>query len=182
MAFHLFRSSRVANDLAAANVSPHEQAGYLIISFLAWTVPFYLYLIPAPLADDPSFAAWMWLLEFVLVVAIFVAGVSYCLRKCRVDARANFLVDFSCLYAPVALTTSIVIWGAFHLVTTLPAAVVGRAGPGHEALRALPWLSSAYVYDILRLLFYLAAILVIFWRVGEHMERLSGLRQPTRRI
>jgi hypothetical protein len=140
-------------------------------------VPFYLYLIPAPLADDPAFAAWMWLIEFALVVAIFVAGVNYCLRKCRVDARANFLVDFSCLYAPVALSTSIVIWVAFHLVTTLPAALVARAGPGHEALRSLPWLSSPYVYDVLRLVFYLAAILVIFWRVGEHMERLSDRRQ-----
>jgi hypothetical protein len=164
MAFHLFRTSRVANDLAKADVSPHQQAGYLIVSFLAWTVPFYLYLIPAPLADDPRFAAGMWLIEFVLVVAIFVAGVNYCLRKCRVDPQANFLVDFSCLYAPVALSTSIVIWGMFHLATTL----------------ASPWLSSAYVYDILRLVFYLAAILVIFWRVGGHMERLSGLRQAGR--
>jgi hypothetical protein len=166
MAFHLFRTGRVADDLAKANVSPHEQAGYLIVSFLAWTVPFYLYLIPAPLSDDPRFAASMWLIEFVLVVAIFVAGVNYCLRKCRVDTRANFLIDFSCLYAPVALSTSIVIWGSFHLATALP----------------LPWLSSAYGYDIQRLVFYLAAVLVIFWRVGAHMERLSGLRQAGRRI
>jgi hypothetical protein len=181
MAFHLFRTSQVARELATGGVSPREQAGYLIISFLAWTVPFYLYLIPSPLAEDPAFLGWMWLIEFFLVVAVFVTGVNYCLRKCRVDARTNFLVDFSCLYAPVALTTSIVIWGAFHLVTTLPAGVVARAGSGHEALRALPWLSSAYVYDILRLLFYLAAIVVIFWRVGEHMDRLCGLRQSARR-
>src|SRR5215212_12016002 len=107
MAFHLLRTGRVADDLATGSVSPREQAGYLIISFLAWTVPFYLYLIPAPVADDRTFAAWIWLIEFALVVAIFVTGVNYCLRKCRVDARANFLVDFSCLYAPVALSTSI---------------------------------------------------------------------------
>lgn len=155
---HFLRTSRVAHDLAARSVSPHEQAGYLVISFLAWTVPFYLYLIPAPRAEDPRFAAWMWLAEFVLVVAIFIGGVYYCLRKCRVDARANFLVDFSCLYAPVALTTSILIWIAFHLVALLP------------------WFSSAYAYDTLRLAFYLAATLVIFWRVGEHMERLSATR------
>jgi len=160
MAFHLLRTSRLADDLAAKSVSPREQAGYLIISFLAWTVPFYLYLIPAPRAEDPRFAAGMWLVEFVLVVAIFIGGVNYCLRKCRVDPRANFLVDFSCLYAPVALSTSIVIWTAFHALATL-----------------VPWFSSAYAYDTLRLLFYLAATLVIFWRVGEHMERLSGMRQ-----
>lgn len=180
MAFHLFRTSQVANDLAAGAVSPRAQAGYLVISFLAWTVPFYLYLIPSPAAVDPVFVGWMWLLEFFLAVAIFVLGVNYCLRKCRVDARANFLVDFSCLYAPVALTTSILIWGTFHLVVTLPAWMVGRAGPGHEAFSALPWLSSAHVHDVLRLLFYQAAILVIFWRVGEHMDRLSGLRQSAR--
>ena len=164
MAFHLFRTSRVANDLAAGSVSPQEQAGYLIVSFLAWTVPFYLYLIPAPRAEDQAFAAWMWLIEFVLVVAIFIGGVNYCLRKCRVDPGANFLVDFSCLYAPVALTTSIVIWTVFHVVAAL-----------------LPWFSSAYAYDTLRLLFYLSATMVIFWRVGEHMERLSGLRQARTR-
>lgn len=180
MALHLFRTRRVAEDLAAGGVSPREQAGYLIISFLAWTVPFYLYLIPAPLAEDPVFVGWLWLIEFVLVIAIFVAGVYHCLRKCRVDARAHFLVDFSCLYAPVALTTSIVIWGGFHLLTSLPAALVSRAGPGHETLRGLPWLSSAYVYDLLRLLFYLAALVVIFWRVGEHVDRVSSLRQSAR--
>jgi hypothetical protein len=177
MAFHLFRTSQVAKDLAAGGVSPREQAAYLVVSFLAWTLPFYLYLIPSPVATDPIFLGWMWLIEFFLVVAVFVTGVSYCLRKCRVNARANFLIDFSCLYSPVAVTTSIVIWGAFHLLTTLPAWMVARAGSGHETLSALPWLSSAYAYDVLRLLFYLAAILVIFWRVGEHMERLSGSRQ-----
>ena len=160
MALHFLRTSRVASDLAAGKVSAAEQAGYLIISFLAWTVPFYLYLIPAPRAEDPRFAAWMWLAEFVLVVAIFIGGVHYCLRKCRVEPRANFLVDFSCLYAPVALSTSIVIWIAFHAVAML-----------------LPWFSSAYAYDTLRLVFYLAATVVIFWRVGEHMERLSGMRR-----
>lgn len=180
MALHLFRTSLVANDLASGAMSPREQAGYLIVSFLAWTLPFYLYLIPSPVADDPVFLGWMWLIEFILVIAIFVAGVHYCLGKCRVDARANFLIDFSCLYSPVAVTTSLVIWGTFHFLTTLPAWLVLRAGPGHGALSGLPWLSSAYAYDIVRLLFYLAAILVIFWRVGEHMARLSGLRQASR--
>ena len=169
MAFHLFRTSRVAKDLAAGGVSPSEQAGYLIVSFLAWTLPFYLFLIPSPVSDDPVFFSWMWLTEFVVVVAIFVTGVHYCLRRCRVDARANFVIDFSCLYSPVALTTSIVIWGTFHLLTTLP------------AWMGLPWLSSGYAYDVVRLGFYLAAILAIFWRVGEHMERVSELRQSARR-
>lgn len=161
MAFHLFRTSRVVNDLAAGSVSPAEQANYLIVAFLAWTLPVYLYLIPSPVSNDPVFSSWMWLIEFLLVVAIFVAGVKYCLRKCRVDARANFLVDFSCLYSPVAVTTSIVIWGTFHILTLL-------------------WLPSAYAYDVLRLVFFLAATLVIFWRVGEHMARLSVLRQSAR--
>ena len=169
MAFHLFRTGEVVKDLAAGRVSPREQAGYLIVSFLAWTVPFYLYLIPPPVSADPVFFSWMWLIEFVVVVAIFVAGVRYCLRKCRVDARANFVIDFSCLYSPVALSTSIVIWGTFHLLITLP------------AWMALSWPPSAYAHDIVRLGFYLAAILAIFWRVGAHMERLSELRQSARR-
>jgi cation transport ATPase len=164
MAFHLFRTSLVAKDLAAGSVSPREQTGYLIVSFLAWTLPFYLFLIPSPVSTDPVFVAWMWLIEFLLVVAIFVVGVHYCLRRCRVDARANFVIDFSCLYSPVAVTTSIVIWGTFHLLTW----------------GAARWLASAYAYDVVRLVFFVAATLVIFWRVGEHMERVSALRQSAR--
>lgn len=180
MALHLFRTSKVASDLAAGSVSPSEQAGYLIVSFLAWTLPFYLYIIPSPVSVDPAFSSWMWLIEFVLVVAIFVTGVRYCLRRCRVDARTNFIVDFSCLYSPVAVTTSIVIWGTFHLLTTLPAWMAMRGGSGDATVRALPWLASANVYDVVRLVFFVAATLVIFWRVGEHMERLSVSRQSAR--
>jgi hypothetical protein len=173
MAFHLFRASKVAEDLAADAVAPRAQAAYLIVSFLAWSVPFYLYLIPSPAAQDPMFLGWMWIIEAVLVIVVFVIGVNYCLRRCRVDARRHFLIDFSCLYAPVAVTTSIVIWGLFHLVVTLP---IWMAARGASRLGALPWVSSANVYDVVRLAFYVAAILVIFWRVGAHMERISALR------
>jgi hypothetical protein len=72
-----------------------------------------------------------------------------------------------------------VIWAMFHCLTTLPMWLAERAGAAD--LRALPWVSSAYAYDIVRLVFYAAALLVIFWRVGVHMQRVSAARQSVRR-
>ena len=174
---HLFSSRRLTEDLAAGRVSSREQAAYLIVSFLTWTAAGYLYVMPSSRSTDPSFFWTLWLFEFVLVVLFTVAGVNFCLGKCRVDAKANFLVDFSCLYAPVALWTIVTVWGAFYVLTELPLVIIGRWNEkAPEQLMLLPWLSSSRAYDLLRFLAYVGMTFYIYLRVGEHMARVSELR------
>ena len=161
----LIRAAAVADDLAAARISAGEQAQYLIASFLIWLIPAYLLLFPAPRTNDAQFFWWVWLAELALIVLSCVAGIKWCLTRCRFDPARNFLIDFSCLNAPVSLSTLIVVWGAFYLVT------------GVFSLGWIPALDSPHLYDLLRMLASASAVLVVFIRVGRHMDRISSMRE-----
>jgi len=179
MALHLFSARRLSEDLAQGKVPPRDQATYVIVSFLAWTATYYLYLIPSPRGIDPTFFWWLWLVEFVFVVVFTIAGINFCLSKCRVNPETNFLVDFSCLYTPVVLWTITVVWGAFYALTYIPIWVIRRWDNAPEQLLLFPWLSSALAYDLLRLLAYVGMTFFIYLRVGEHMDRVSDLRSAS---
>jgi hypothetical protein len=160
MAVRLISAKGAGDDLAAGRIAAGDQSLYLTASFLIWMVPAYLFLFPAPRSIDPEFFWGIWLAELALLVLFCIVGIGYCLRNCRVDPGRNFLVDFSCLNAPISLTTLLVVWGGFHLLTT----------------PWFPWLDSPRAYDIARMLASIAAVFIVFLRIGRHMNRVSLLR------
>ena len=162
MAISLFSARRTGDDLAAGRVSAADQSLYLTASFLIWIVPAYLFLFPAPRTTDPDFFWTVWLVELAFVVLFCITGIGYCLRKCRVDPARNFLIDFSCLNAPVSLVTLLVVWAIYYVV---------------EGALALAAVQSTSVYDVARLLASAGAVLIVFLRIGRHMERVSLLRR-----
>lgn len=178
MALHLISAGRLVEELAVGRVTPRQQASYLTVSFCVWVVASYLYLIPIPATtDQSSFFWWVWLLELFLLVLLYITGISFCLRKCRIEPQKNFLIDFSCLLTPVTVTTLLAIWGGFHLLTTVPAWILLRGNFASDPLPWLTWLQSSQVYDVMRLLASVAVVIVILLRLGKHMERLSSLRE-----
>lgn len=160
MAIRLISAKRVGDDLAAGRIAAGDQSLYLTASFLIWMIPAYLFLFPAPRTIDPDFFWGIWLIELALLVLFCIVGIGFCLRNCRVDPQRNFLVDFSCLNAPISLTTLAIVWGAFYLIT-----------------EGVPGLASPRVYEVLRLLASTGAVLVVFLRIGKHMNRVSLLRE-----
>lgn len=178
MNIHIWSANALVQDLAADRVAPQQQAVYLILNFCVWIVPSYLYLFPAPTTTEVQLFFWsVWLIEMFLLLLICIAGVNSCLRKCRVDPRKNFFVDFTCLSIPVTIVTLIVIWGAFHLFTTLPAWLLAQGTVSNDSLWWLPWLQSSRLYDVLRLLASVGVVFIVFLRIGGHMERLSRIRE-----
>jgi hypothetical protein len=178
MSIHILSANGLVQDLAANRVTPQQQAVYLILNFCVWIVPSYLYLFPAPTTTEVQSFFWSaWLIEMFLLVLICITGVNLCLRKCRVDPRKNFLVDFNCLSIPVTITTLIVIWGVFHLFTTLPAWLLVQGTVANDSLWWLPWLQSSRIYDVMRLLASVGVVFITFLRIGEQMERLSRIRE-----
>lgn len=178
MSIHLFSANGLVEDLAADRVTPRQQAVYLILSFCVWIVPSYLYLFPTPATTDvPSFFWSVWLVELSLLVVISIAGVNHCLRNCRVDPRRNFFVDFTCLSIPVAITTMLVIWGVFHLFTTLPAWLLDQGSLADGHLKWFPWLESSRLYDAIRFLASVGLVLIMFLRIAKHMERATRVRE-----
>ena len=170
MTIRLISAKRVGDDLAAGRITAREQSLYLIASFLIWIIPAYLFLFPAPRTDDPQFFWGLWLVELAFVILFSSVGIGFCLRKCRVAPTRNFLVDFSCLNAPVSLTTLTIVWGAFYILTEI---VFGLLTEG---------LTSPRTYDILRLFASAGSVFIVFLRIGKHMNRVSLMRETANQI
>jgi hypothetical protein len=160
MTIRLFSAKSVGDELAAGRITAGDQSLYLTSSFLIWMIPAYLFLFPVPRTSDPEFFWGIWLTELALLVLFCTAGIGFCLRKCRVDPARNFLIDFSCLNAPISLTTLTVVWAGFHLLAE------GIVPP-----------QSTRAYDVLRLLASTGAVFIVFLRIGRHLNRVSLLRE-----
>lgn len=168
MAIRLISAKAVGDDLAAGRIAAREQSLYLIASFLIWLIPAYLFLFPTPRTVDPHFFWSVWLIELAFVVLFCIVGIGFCLGKCRVDPRRNFLVDFSCLNAPISFTTLTIVWAGFYIVTELIFAPLSGT---------LPWLTSSRAYDVVRMFASAGAVFIVFLRIGKHMNRVSLLRE-----
>lgn len=165
----LISAKHVGDDLAAGRIPAREQSLYLIASFLIWLVPAYLFLFPAPRTqDDPQFFWLVWLIELAFLILFCIVGIGFCLGNCRVDPTRHFLVDFSCLNAPISLTTLTIVWGAFYLLTEPVFALLGGT---------FPWLTSSRAYDVVRMLASAGAVLIVFLRIGKHMNRVALIRE-----
>jgi hypothetical protein len=160
MTIRLFRATAVGDDLAAGRITGTDQSRYLTASFLIWLIPAYLLVLPAPRTNDPALFSWLLLIELVLLVLFCITGVAFCLRKCRVDPKRHFLLDFSCLNAPISLTTLAIVWGGFYVLT-----------------EGVVWVLSGTTYDVLRMFASAGAVLLVFLRIGKHMNRVSLLRE-----
>ena len=177
MTIRLFSAKGVGDDLAAGRITAKEQSLYLTASFLIWIIPAYLFLFPAPRTNDPQFFWWVWLIELGLLVLFCVAGIRYCLQKCRVDPSRHFLVDFSCLNAPISLTTLIIVWGGFYLLTDGVFSLLAGMTVEQDPSRRFAWLASSGMYDVLRLLASAGSAWIVFIRIGRHMNRVSLIRE-----
>lgn len=168
MTIRLFSAKGVADDLAAGRVTAREQSLYLIASFLIWIIPAYLFLIPATRTDDPQFFWVVWLIELAFVILFCVVGIGLCLGKCRVDPTRHFLVDFSCLNAPVSLTMLTLVWGSFYILTEPVFALLSGT---------FPWVTSSRTYDVVRMFASAGAVFIVFLRIGKHMNYVSLIRE-----
>lgn len=176
MTIRLFSAKQVGDDLAAGRVTAEEQSLYLTASFLIWMIPAYLFLFPAPRTNDPEFFWAIWLIELAFLVLFCIVGIGFCLRKCRVDPTRHFLVDFSCLNAPVSLTTLTIVWGGFYLLTEGVFSLLGAMTSQQEPSPWFQSLTSSRAYDVIRMFASAGAVFLVFLRIGKHMNRVSVLR------
>lgn len=177
MPMHLVSSRRLADELAADRVSVGEQSVYLAASFVIWGGFTYSFVVPPHATIDRFFFFGIWAYEFAVYVLIYLAGVPYCLRKCRVDPRRNFLIDFSCLYAPVSLTTLLIVWAAFYLYTQGILGVISSLSFEQPPPAAIRFLYDTRLLDILRAFAILGTSLVILLRIGSWLSYISDRRE-----
>jgi hypothetical protein len=109
---HLLRTKPLVTELAAQAVGAEEQAQYLLASLLIWVAAGYLGLAftSGPLWSIPCIA------EGVVTALIHMIGITKCLDAAGARKSTNFLIDFSCLYAPVAITSLLLVWGVYWAI------------------------------------------------------------------
>ncbi len=176
MPVHLLRAKPLVEELASDAVSARDQAVYFAASCVLWLLPGYLFIMPAPNFDAWSVPFGLWFYELFALGAVYVLGTFNCLSQCRVDPRRNFLIDLSCLYVPVSLTTLIAVWAIFHVYAWLIPWWLTSLTFANRPPYAIELLYSARVFDLLRFLAVVGGVFIVFMRVARHMDRVSELR------
>ena len=166
--------------LDPGTVTAQEQAFYLAGGFVLWLSHAYLYIDPGLQGRDPWWFYSMWFYEFALLIVISVAGVMYCLGKARIEPSRHFLIDFSCLYFPISLTTLVVVWALFWAIN------LGRLPvilwwidhlPLDRELSRWPLMFDSRFSDLIRFLAVVVCNFVVFYRIGRHIGRIAQLRE-----
>jgi len=176
MTVHFISSRNLRARLAADAVGAREQAVYLAGSFIIWIIPVYLFVSPPPSGIEKTWFYGMWFYEFALMVLLYAAGTFFCLAKCHVHPKRNFLIDFGCLYLPVSVTTLVVTWALFHAIVTLLPWWLTRLSFDSEPTEWFLTLTSARFFDLLRFLAIVGGTFAVFYRIGRHIEHIARAR------
>jgi len=176
MRVHLFRTEPLAQELASHRVEASDQAAYVVASFVFWLIPYYFFLYPDPYAGNEKWFWGMWAYSAFMMVVVNIFGVIKCLNACEFEPKKNFMVDFSCLYLPVTVTTFIGVWSVYYLYRYLFVFWVQGIDPEIEPT---PWAEAVFSYkfhDLLRLLAEISVPLITFLRVSAWMKVVSTRR------
>jgi len=172
MKLRLFSTKALARDLATSEVPPEAQAVYLLASFVMFTVAYYSGLVVsgAPVWTLPSF------LEALAIGAITVLGISNAFNAGGGRANKSFLVDFTCLYVPVSITTMLVVWGVYWCIRlAFPEVLTSLATRDWQFARNLATLGTDF-FGLLTFLANLAVQAITYGRITQHMRTIWSIR------
>jgi hypothetical protein len=109
---HLFRTRPVVIALASDAISAEQRAYYLLAGFLLWNVAFYSGLVTS--GTMPW--SFPYIAEFLALVVVNVFGVVATFDASGGKSNKQYVIDFTCLYVPVSITTLLGFWGVYWLL------------------------------------------------------------------
>lgn len=106
---HLFRTTNLVTQLSRRGVPNEDKAKYLLASFLVFIVVYYSGVAVSTAApwSMPS------VIEALAVVLINVVGIVKVFDASGGKENPDFIVEFTCLYVPVSITTVACVWGGY---------------------------------------------------------------------
>ena len=168
----LFNAKKLASELCRQEVSPETQATYLLASMLMFTALYYsgLVISTSDLWSLPS------TLEAIAVAGVTVFGLAKCFEAAGGNANKSFLVDFTCLYVPVTLTTTLVVWCLYWATRLAFSQTLVALSEGHfQFARNLALLGT----DFFGLLGFLATVgvqVITYSRMSAHLAAVRRAR------
>jgi hypothetical protein len=108
MTIRLINARKLAEELGRGQITSRQKALYLFTSFALWLIIYATgFTVASPLWS------WMSVVEAVASLLITALGFTYAYEAAGGDENPDFVVQFTCLYVPVGLTTAAVIWAMY---------------------------------------------------------------------
>ena len=113
MAMRLFNARKLALELAEGSVSNRAKGHYLFAGFALW-----LLINVTGFASMSPLWTWMSLVEVAALLIVTLLGLQSAYDAAGGDDNPDFVVQFTCLYVPVSITTTLFFWGIYWGVVT----------------------------------------------------------------
>lgn len=160
MSLRLLNAARLAQELGRNEVSHRKKGHYLFASFMIWLV-----ISGTGLASASPLWSWMSLVETAALLLVYVLGFAYSYEAAGGDENPDFVVQFTCLYVPVSLTTSVVVWGLYWVSMVAFRESVIRISESHLQFAInLVRIGSSFM-EALVFLTVIAVQAIIFFRI-----------------
>ncbi len=150
---HLLRTRPLVSALASGNLSAEQRAHYLLASFLVFNIAYYSgFVASGTVPWTPPYIA-----ESLAVVLINIVGVVATFDASGGKSNKQYVIDFTCLYVPVSVTTLLVFWGIYWVL---------RIG-FHEALMNLPHSNIQFAINMSKIGFEGFSLLAFVATIGS---------------
>lgn len=172
MKLRLFNAKVLAKELAGHHVPTDLQAKYLLVSFLMFTAAYYsgLVEVSAPLWTLPS------IFEALAIGAVTILGISSAFKAGGGSANKSFIVDFSCLYVPVSITSMLVVWGVYWGIRfAFHGALVRLTEYDWQIAKNLAQIGTDF-FGLLTFTAIVAVQIATYFRITNHMRAIRRLR------
>lgn len=108
MALRLLNAKRLAVELGRGEVRNRDKGYYMFAGFVTW-----LLIGVSGLTSASPLGTWMSLIETAALIVLYLLGFSYAFDAAGGEGNSEFVMQFTCLYVPVSITTVAVVWGLY---------------------------------------------------------------------
>ncbi|CAD5374027.1 conserved membrane hypothetical protein [Rubrivivax sp. A210] len=108
----LMRTRPLVNALAKGEISAEQRAYYLLASFLVFNLAYYSgFVASGTVPWTPPYIA-----EALAVILINIVGIVATFDASGGKSNKQYIIDFTCLYVPVTVTTLLAFWGVYWVL------------------------------------------------------------------
>jgi len=169
MKMRLFNAKRLAQELSRKEVGVKARGYYLAASFLM----FIAFDYPGLRSANPLWS-WLSIYEAIVCVVIVIVGFAKAYEAAGGDSNPDFVVEFSCLYVPVSITTILIVWGGYWGIVIGFKETIMALTDSHLQIAVNLSRIGGDFFDLLTFLAVVLVQAVTFYRITKLFEIVRG--------
>jgi hypothetical protein len=109
---HLINAKKLAVELGRGEITLRDKGYYLFAGFVMW-----LLIGASGFTTLSPMWSWTSFIETAALIMVYLIGFSYVYEAAEGDQNPDFVVQFTCLYVPVSITTVAFVWSFYWIIT-----------------------------------------------------------------